>query len=1326
MSTNRRTFGRGGPLARRSIVNRPPFRVDPLDPRLLLAASKVVFASAPVSFAAGATSTITVQLQDSGSVAAPAGAGGQVVNLATSSNSGAFLDGGGNPISSLTIAAGDTTATVTYADDIATSPVLTASSGGLAASTQTETVVATVPTQLAITTIPSGNLQNTNSTSITLVLRDAKGNLAVAPAGGTTIALASNSAGGTFSTGVSTTIAAGSSSITFTYKDTNVGTPTIMASSLGLTSATQQQTIYSATTVVVKPDPAGLGSYASTPPGGQNAPTVYGTSYDWIDRPADSPLPTNDWWTLILKSGFAGSLYSMPQKLFTANYGVNVSGFTGINSVANNIGYAGEQAITIGTTGAVYTRDALVSYGDWNVKFRMDKAPNQYMDVTAVQGSPISWYEFTNISPVLTFGTAGSYGNISDANGSSLGNGSAGFSVDHFRFTKSGVTFGVFAPLGTTFVPVIGGFSVAFSGPAHYFAVASLPDATNATFDNFYQHAYAVPRNTTYGYTYSATAGALTTTWDVTTEALKAGASTDVLQGWLPTNYRDIVSGPAILSGNTYPTIYGTIKTSLGHSFTIVQPATGLNFVLPAPQQIGGTADFEPAKMAGWLSTYQLGTGGDSYGGQTTLSQAAQLTLMAQQLGDANYTRLLNILRGGVTNWLTYQAGDSKFYTYYPKDKALIAYPPAFGSDHYTDLHFHLGYLTSSAGVLAMLDPTWAQNYGAIATMVAKSYANWDRTDTSEPFLRNFNVWKGHSYADGLGDSLGNQGNNQESVSEAVQSWQGLVLLGAALSNQQMLDAGMMGYVMESKAETEYWLNVAHQDLNPPGFPVNRNTAINADFTRESQTFFGGNPKYQFGIEGLPNWPSMDFLGKYNNAMQLEIDATLAAISATDPYATLGSTDDANNWLGVILGIQGQVNPQKAAVQFARLATLNAADNADATTGIHYYNTYSNRSVGLRDFNYRLSIPVGGVYTSATGVKTFVAFNSANTTQTVQVLDANNNIVDTFTAAPRVVTVLSPFTTLSAGGVLELKGTPNVDVFGLSQTGTTIVATLGSSSQSFDANAITSIVVTGLASDDILNFSGNFTAPIAFNGGTGNDTLNINGGTFNTATDAGTGSDSLTINVAAGAALVFAATQHLAALNVTGNATLAVGGTRAIVTKALAFSGSGALDLTDNDLIVDYPSGGPSPIAAIRTSVIIGYFSGTWNGTNIRSSVAASTPGRALGYAEASQLSPAALAFFGGQPIDSTSVVVGFTAAGDANLDRTVDFNDLVALAQNYGTTGKSWSQGDFTYSGDGAVNFSDLVILAQNYNTIVSRPSLLLASDPPIKSRKPTITGLV
>ncbi|HEY7120710.1 MAG TPA: Ig-like domain-containing protein, partial [Tepidisphaeraceae bacterium] len=65
-----------------------------------------------------------------------------------------------------------------------------------------------------------------------------------------------------------------------------------------------------------------------------------------------------------------------------------------------------------------------------------------------------------------------------------------------------------------------------------------------------------------------------------------------------------------------------------------------------------------------------------------------------------------------------------------------------------------------------------------------------------------------------------------------------------------------------------------------------------------------------------------------------------------------------------------------------------------------------------------------------------------------------------------------------------------------------------------------------------------------------------------------------------------------------------------------------------------------------------------------------------------------------------------FWLGGDANHNRTVDFNDLVPMAQNYNSTGggKTYADGDF--NGDGNVDFNDMVILAQNYNVALAAPT--------------------
>jgi hypothetical protein len=137
------------------------------------------------------------------------------------------------------------------------------------------------------------------------------------------------------------------------------------------------------------------------------------------------------------------------------------------------------------------------------------------------------------------------------------------------------------------------------------------------------------------------------------------------------------------------------------------------------------------------------------------------------------------------------------------------------------------------------------------------------------------------------------------------------------------------------------------------------------------------------------------------------------------------------------------------------------------------------------------------------------------------------------------------------------------------------------------------------------------------------------------------------------------------------------------------------LDLTNNALVLDYD--GASPAEDVRSLIIAGRTSGTWAGAGITSSTAAGNAKGAVGYADTSSLTGPIPAIFG--TVDATAVLVRYTYNGDANLDGTVEFKDLVRLAQNYDAngSGKKWSDGDFNYNG--VVEFGDLVLLAQNYN---------------------------
>ncbi len=160
--------------------------------------------------------------------------------------------------------------------------------------------------------------------------------------------------------------------------------------------------------------------------------------------------------------------------------------------------------------------------------------------------------------------------------------------------------------------------------------------------------------------------------------------------------------------------------------------------------------------------------------------------------------------------------------------------------------------------------------------------------------------------------------------------------------------------------------------------------------------------------------------------------------------------------------------------------------------------------------------------------------------------------------------------------------------------------------------------------------------------------------------------------------------------------------------NSLVFAGGATpttkLDLTNNALIVDWESTAdpvrPDALASTRSQIISGFSGGTWLGNGITSSAAAANSAYALGYGDAAGL---AITTFVGRPVDNEATLVLYTRKGDHDLDRDVDFDDLLNLAQNYNPAydpiangPRLWTSGDYNY--DGIVNFDDLLALAQNY----------------------------
>jgi autotransporter-associated beta strand protein len=163
--------------------------------------------------------------------------------------------------------------------------------------------------------------------------------------------------------------------------------------------------------------------------------------------------------------------------------------------------------------------------------------------------------------------------------------------------------------------------------------------------------------------------------------------------------------------------------------------------------------------------------------------------------------------------------------------------------------------------------------------------------------------------------------------------------------------------------------------------------------------------------------------------------------------------------------------------------------------------------------------------------------------------------------------------------------------------------------------------------------------------------------------------------------------------------------------KQLTISGTGKLDLGNNDMILAYgastPYAGVSPAAAIEDLIAQGFDGGDWLGNGITSSAAASLDASgnfALAIVDNATLPQPYGVSNGGENFDGIdvpleSVLVKFTHRVDLNLDGLVTDADAIIFSTNYEVgASATWGIGDLNY--DGVFTDSDAIIFSTFYDT--------------------------
>jgi hypothetical protein len=131
-------------------------------------------------------------------------------------------------------------------------------------------------------------------------------------------------------------------------------------------------------------------------------------------------------------------------------------------------------------------------------------------------------------------------------------------------------------------------------------------------------------------------------------------------------------------------------------------------------------------------------------------------------------------------------------------------------------------------------------------------------------------------------------------------------------------------------------------------------------------------------------------------------------------------------------------------------------------------------------------------------------------------------------------------------------------------------------------------------------------------------------------------------------------------------------GNGTLVVRDLQIGSASTLDLTDNDLLLDY--GGATSYPTVR-----GYVSAGRNGGSQGITSTPAAADRVMAIADNSLFGRTA---FNGIPIDATTIIGKYTYYGDGNLDGKVTGDDYLSVDANLGLTGAQWFQGDFNFDG--------------------------------------------
>ena len=715
-----------------------------------------------------------------------------------------------------------------------------------------------------------------------------------------------------------------------------------------------------------QPVKVGAGAYVLAPKSGAvSPPTAPHRTEAMLQRAA----PTNQWYSTLIFDAKPEAIYAQPLSFKATPAGLEMA--LPSKSVEPTerrdviINYPHIDPLVISPAGFVPGPAKLGRFSDWAIDISMASGANQFT-ATIAHGSPYAFFQISSGDARVRLPAAAE--RIATADPRVL------------ALRLKGKTYALFGPTGVRWESASPTEWLArLPAGKGYLSAAALPDDKPETLALMLKHAYSFVQDTRVDWRYDTAKSLVETTYKVTTQAVE-GENNGPLLGLYPHHWFKNTSVEGKL-GPAFDTVRGPLRLLAAPQFQTTLTYTGFVPYWPGVKEgprLDELADLLSTDVRKRRELIPLRENKDNwrtsaYWQGKGLVRATQLASVAEQQGDLKARdQLLELARDRLEFWFSGE-GSRSYFHYDRRLGTVVGYPDEFFSvEQMNDHHFHYGYFIRAAAEVALRDAAWAakERWGGMVDLLVADIATTERGRADFPFLRNFDTYEGHSWASGVG--MGQYGNNQESSSEAINAWAGLILWAEVSGNTALRDLGVYLYATEAEAIGHYWFDIHGLVFAPEYRKHHVEASMLFGSSYHHNTWWTDEPRQIKGINLLPMAPFSTHLARDPAYIKRNVgtlpEDTVVYLGRGKNYSEVPK----DTWQDVFAKYLALADPAAALAQWDRWGAIELGETRTHT--LHYM--LSLNAMGPPDLTVTADVPLYQVFKRADGRKTYLAYNA--------------------------------------------------------------------------------------------------------------------------------------------------------------------------------------------------------------------------------------------------------------------------------------------------------------------------------------------------------------